>query len=113
MAPVRALGWVRASWAACRVRQKVRLETGLRARWRRFRTSRYATRRCCHIVAAVCDAVLALMASRVLCQDEILYMGFDATKIGLPADFVLTDYSKVSRTSALPRRRGGCQWTER
>ena len=29
-------------------------------------------------------------------QDEILYMGFDAAAIGLPADFVLTDYSKVS-----------------
>jgi hypothetical protein len=33
-------------------------------------------------------------------QDEILYMGFDATSIGLPADFVLTDYSKVRRCPA-------------
>ena len=32
-------------------------------------------------------------------QDEILYMGFDGTKVGLPKDFVLTDYSKVRARS--------------
>lgn len=47
-----------------------------------------------------CRTVPPLMANRVLdCQDEILYMGFDAAKIGLPADFVLTDYSKVCPSS--------------
>ena len=41
-------------------------------------------------------------ADAALCcggQDEILYMGFDGTKIGLPKDFVLTDYSKVRARS--------------
>ena len=40
-------------------------------------------------------------------QDEILYMGFDGTKIGLPKDFVLTDYSKVRARSPelAPRER--------
>jgi hypothetical protein len=50
-------------------------------------------------------------------QDEILYMGFDAAAIGLPADFVLTDYSKVRELRRLvaeplrprPERRPGAK----
>ena len=42
-------------------------------------------------------------------QDEILYMGFDGTKIGLPKDFVLTDYSKVrARSPELAPRESTC-----
>ena len=55
----------------------------------------------------VCRTVPPLMVNRVLnCQDEILYMGFDAAKIGLPADFVLTDYSKVCPSSRVTEGRG-------
>ena len=46
-------------------------------------------------------------------QDDILYMGFDGTKIGLPKDFVLTDYSKVrARSPELAPRESTCVWTQ-
>ena len=61
---------------------------------------------------AVCLAA-PLTPRSAVGQDEILYMGFDGTKIGLPKDFVLTDYSKVrARSPELAPRESTCVWTQ-